>query len=265
MFVGIDDIIACVKEMAPEELAEPWDNCGLIIDSDNRVTENVIACLDVTPEVVGEAVAARAGLIISHHPLIFKPIKSIGGGYGRDLAIRELIRNDVALYSAHTNVDKTYGGLNDLLAGIIGIEIPPPGGDGGPLSCYRIGDLPRGYTADEFNNFVMARLKLEALTVSADNRRRPATVRRVAVTCGSYGLGAEFLINAGADALLCGEIKYHDALDLSAAGVYIIQAGHHETERFFISLITKWINDRLPDIRVTGVGFSDSPMEIYGG
>jgi len=251
--------------MAPEELAEPWDNCGLVIASESMAAERVVVCLDVTRAVMEEAIAARAQLIISHHPLLFNPIKRIGRDGGQDYIIRGLIRNDIALYSAHTNVDKTYGGLNDLLAGIVGVETPDPHDSGEPLNYYRIGDLPRGYTADEFNAHISSRLKIRDLIVS--NHTAPLTkpIRRVLVMCGAYSLDARRVVATGADALLCGEIGHHDALELTALGVHIVQAGHHGTERFFINLVIKWINDKYPELEIKGSGFSDMPTKIYRG
>jgi len=251
--------------MAPEELAEPWDNCGLVIASESMAAGRVIVCLDVTRAVMEEAIASRAQLIVSHHPLIFNPIRRIGRDSGQDYIIRGLIRNDIALYSAHTNVDKTYGGLNDLLAGIVGVETPDPHDSGEPLNYYRVGDLPRGYTVDEFNEHVGSRLKLNNLTVSRFAAPPVKPIRRVLVMCGSYDLDARKVVAAGADALLCGEIRHHEALELTALGIHIVQAGHHGTERFFINLVIKWINEKYPDLEIEGAGFSDIPTEIYRG
>ena len=269
----IDDIIAYIREMAPEDLAEPWDNCGLIVASEREYTERVITCLDVTMAVVKEAVEIGAHLIIAHHPLIFTPIRRIDRIGEQSEKLRALIGNDIALYAAHTNVDKTYGGLNDLLAGIIGVKTPAPDDANETLNYYRVGDLPYEFDATEFDEYVLSRLKLRNIIVSAQastagfyrSKAGSRTIKKVMVMCGSYSLSPEQFFDTKADALLCGEIKYHDALDLIGMGVHVVQAGHHGTERFFMNLTTKWILDKFPDLQVQGVGFTTPPMEVYYG
>ena len=276
----IDDILDCIREMAPEELAEPWDNSGLLVASGKKFAERVVVCLDVTAEAVSEAVNIGAQLIIAHHPLLFTPIKRMSQKTLQGKLLYELIRNDIALYAAHTNVDKTYGGLNDLLAGIVGLDVPIPGEaaeaaepaeqsepsePSEPLSYYRLGYLPDELSIDEFNEHVGARLKQENLIVSVPAAHSGKKIKKVAVMCGSYSFDTARLASMDVDALVCGEIKYHDALDVAGMGIHIVQAGHHGTERFFIKLIGKWIADKYPDMQIHGVGFESPPSEIYYG
>ena len=266
----IDDIVACMREMAPEDIAEPWDNCGLLVDSGIKVTNCVIVCLDVTGAVVEEAVKSQAHLIICHHPLIFSPIKRIDSESRQGALLRAVIRNDIAVYAAHTNVDKTYGGLNDLLAGIIGLDTEPYGFETknidepfGQSGYYRVGELPQGYSVDEFNCYISSRLRLNELIVSSHAQPLDKRIKKVLVMSGSYSLDARQAAATGADALVCGEIRHHEALELTAMGIHIVQAGHHGSERFFISLVQKWINDKYPALTIMGVGFSDLPTEVY--
>ena len=285
--IKISDIIACMQEMAPEDLAEPWDNCGLLVETDSEYAERVIVCLDVTRAVVEEAVNSRAQLIIAHHPLIFTPLKRLCADSASGALLLALVRNNIALYAAHTNVDKTYGGLNDLLAGIVGLDVPPPQDESAPLDYYRVGHCKAAMTVEAFNEHVRSRLKLDSLIVSApeggsakgsgrmQNGRRMSNdkhaadgvrrIKKVIVMCGSYSLDPAVFAATGADALLCGEIRHHDALELAGMGVHIVQAGHHGTERFFINLAEKWILDKYPGATVLGVGFSSPPMEAYSG
>jgi len=260
----IDDILACIKEMAPEELAEHWDNCGLTVASETESAECVVVCLDVTREVIEEAINSRARLIISHHPLIFNPIKQISCESRLGPLLRALIKNDVALYTAHTNVDKTYGGLNDLLAGIIGIETPHPDDACAQLSYFRVGEMPRAYTADGFNKYVSARLRMNDMIISSGTPPGKL-IKKVLVMSGAYSLETRQVAATGADAVVCGEMRHHEVLELTALGAHIVQAGHHGTERFFIQLIEKWITDRFPDMPVKGVGFINHPSIFFHG
>jgi len=309
--VKIIDILNCLREMAPEELAEPWDNCGLLVGSTREYAERVYVCLDVTQSIVNEAVAAGAELIVSHHPLIFKPIKRLAyerfpgipetpgstgapvspgttgapgspglpgtaGAPGSPAAIlRTLIRGDVAVYAAHTNVDKTYGGLNDLLTGIMGLDANAPGGGGEQPGIYRLGMLPDALAADEFDEYTRARLKLANIITSPPDTAPTAVghpgaqprkrIAKVLIMCGAFELDAETVASLGADAVVCGEMRYHEALELSERGVRVVQAGHHGTERFFVKLVEKWIKDQYPGLDVVCAGFSDSPLYMYNG
>ena len=265
----IEDILECIREMAPEELAEPWDNCGLIIEPVDEFAKRIIICLDVTQKVVEEAINSGANLIIAHHPLLFSPIKRIDMSSMQGTLLRELLRNNIALYAAHTNVDITYGGLNDLLAGLVGVEVPIQDETSEPLSYFRLGELPEALTVGEFNEQVRSRLKLENLIVSA-SAPSPSTeavkrIKKVAVMCGSYSLDAAHFASLKADALLCGEIRYHDLLELDCMGVHIVQAGHHGSERFFINLVSKWITEKYPDANIHGFGFAAAPTKVHVG
>jgi len=263
--VNINDIINCMREMAPEDLAEPWDNCGLLVASESRGTGAVIACLDVTKDAVEAAVRSDARLIVCHHPLMLNPIKRIDTRSRQSVLLRAVIKNDVAVYAAHTNVDKTYGGLNDLLAGLIGVTTDPPGEGAEQLGYYRAGMLPEELSVAEFNAHVSSRLKLKELTVSSRTRSALSPIGRVVVMSGSYSLEARQMGALRADALVCGEIRHHELLELNAMGIHVVQAGHHGSERFFINLVQRWINDKYPELPIKGVGFADHPTEVYIG
>jgi len=276
------DLLACLRELAPEELAEPWDNCGLLVGTGREHAERIVVCLDVTREVVDEAVAKKADLIICHHPLIFRPLKRVTDESAAGSHIIKLIQNDISVYAAHTNVDKTYGGLNDLLAGIISLETEVAGsgnkvagGGNEALACYRIGTLPNAQRVGEFIEYVRKRLKLASLNVNyppaeakGNGRRNPngeKLIEKVVVMCGALDIGADKLLSLGADAVVCGEIRHHEILDLSASDILVIQAGHHGTERFFMSLVEKWIKEQYPDIEIFRHGFSEPPTLVYNG
>ena len=295
----IDEVLDCIREMAPEELAEPWDNCGLIVDPGRGSAERAVVCLDVTGAAVSEAVRIGAGLIVCHHPLIFNPVKKITRSRAPGSLLFELIKNDIAVYAAHTNVDKTYGGLNDLLAGIVGLDAARSGAGPAPadehagagqaptdehagaaadairrtgaqapaqpharLENYRVGTLPAPLCAGEFFKYVRNRLKLDALAVSYPQPRAAADrpVQKVLVMCGAYDIKPEAIDALEPDAVVCGEIRHHEALELTDRGVFVARAGHHETERFFVSLIEKWIKEKHPGADVRGFGFSDAPF-----
>ncbi|MCL2163139.1 MAG: Nif3-like dinuclear metal center hexameric protein [Oscillospiraceae bacterium] len=309
MSIKCEDIFNCIEEFAPLQLAEPWDNSGLNLGhGDNKLNGGALLCLDVTSGAVDEACRVNANLIISHHPMIFTPVKKIDTSKPLGRLIRKLIFNDISVYCAHTNVDKTYGGLNDLLLGLLGMapiadalsqantvhadlnDYPGVGANTGANTDYdadprlspetganvgydadpqffRIGVLQRDYGFEEFCGYVSSRLKLEdimgtgsALTGWTEGRNEKL-IRKVAVMCGSFDLSLDILKSENVDAVVSGEMKHHQLLELNEMGIYAVVAGHHGTERFFVNLLEKWINGKYPEIKVFKYGFEMHPLK----
>ncbi len=120
--IKCSEITNVLEELAPIELAESWDNVGLLLGDSTQDIHNIMITLDITPDVVEEAIETKADLIIAHHPMIFKPLNRIIEDKSIGTLIRKLIKNDICVYTSHTNLDITWGGLNDLLASKIGLE-----------------------------------------------------------------------------------------------------------------------------------------------
>ena len=127
----VEEIYIKLCERIPEELREPWDNDGLMCASDSSVeVKRALVTLDVTENIVDYAVAHDIDLILSHHPLIFKPLKSLTEDSHISRKVIKLIKNDVAVISLHTRADKVEGGVNDQLCEILGIKDTVPFGEG---------------------------------------------------------------------------------------------------------------------------------------
>ncbi|MBC3798170.1 Nif3-like dinuclear metal center hexameric protein [Acetobacterium tundrae] len=122
MSVKLSDVIRSIETVAPKNLAEDWDNVGLQVGASKQVIERILITLDVTVDVVAEAVDKKADLIIAHHPFIFNGLKTLSADYQKGQIITQLIKNDIALYVAHTNLDKAENGLNDYLAHLLGLK-----------------------------------------------------------------------------------------------------------------------------------------------
>ena len=118
----VQEIIRCIEEWAPPALQESYDNSGLILGNPNDKVNGVMLCLDVTEEVVEEAKSKKCNLIVSHHPLIFQPIKRLNGKTQKERTILKLIRSEIALYAAHTSLDNAEKGINHALAGLLGVS-----------------------------------------------------------------------------------------------------------------------------------------------
>ena len=208
----------------PNELSEEWDNDGVMCSSDLSLEVNrVLVALDVTEEVVDYAINEGFDTIVSHHPLIFKPLKAITEENYVASKVIKLLFNNISVLSFHTRLDKVEGGVNDVLAEILGVKDVSSFGEGG---IGRIGTLSEECDLDDFANTVKLQLSADAIRVSDAYN----AVRRVAIVGGE---GKDFVkdaILAGADTYLSGSIGYHAMEDAPEMGINLIEAGHYFTE-----------------------------------
>ena len=225
-------VMNALERIAPRHLAEDWDNTGLLVGSYAQKVERILVALDVDDTVVAEAIERSADMIVAHHPAIFRGMKQLRTDLPLGRRLAALLTHGVAVAAAHTNLDITRGGVNDVLAARLGLEklstfITTEQADGSAESLGRIGTLPAPMCIEDFAHSVCKRLGVShvRLVRAAD---RP--VRRVAV-CG--GAGAEFIDDAvrrGADVYVTGDVKYHDAQRAVEQGMHLIDAGHFGTE-----------------------------------
>ncbi len=218
----LNDFIKVMEGIAPRELALDYDNPGLIVGSSKKEISRVLVALDCTAGVVREAAEKNCDLVLTHHPLLFRAVKHITPDDPVTAPVYELIRNDIAMFAAHTNLDCAEGGVNTALCRKLGIvnEIPAP-----PENLCRIGELPEPVSLTAFASRVESALNTR-VRVSGGER----TVKKVMV-CGGSG-GGEYPLAAalGADVLVTGECKHSQAIEAAAAGVAVIVGGHYETE-----------------------------------
>lgn len=348
MSVKCQVVIDAIDKIAPQYLAEGWDNVGLLLGNPSQLISKILVALDITQAVADFAVEHKVDMIISHHPLIFKGLKNLRTDLPHGRVLATLIKADIAVYSAHTNLDISSGGINDILAaklelintsplttsntdkliklvvfvpegyleavrtaitnagaGHIGnyshcsfhtngtgtflplsnskpfigeqgsleqtsevrletimpesishkvlkamlkahpyeetaFDLYPLLNQGSSLGLGRIGYLPVAQTLDQLTNMVKNRLGTSSVNVVGNGDR---VISKVAV-CG--GSGADLINKAvftGADVLITGDIKYHEAQDAAAAGIAIIDAGHFATEVIIVDYLAQYLND----------------------
>lgn len=245
MSVAIEEVVSMIEELAPKELAYDWDNTGLAVRCSDSVS-NLLIALDVTQEVIDEAVARGCDMILSHHPLLMSPLESLSTDEYVDSLIMSLVKNDISLYCAHTSYDKAEGGINDILARklkLTNVEIV--GGDGENL--MRVGELPKQSSALELFDHVKKSLGAESLKVSDMDIDE---ISKIAVVGGSGGDLVQAARYAGATALVTGEAKHHHHLAAKGIGVLLIEAGHFETEQFFIDEIFCGLQARVNEVQL---------------
>lgn len=228
MSAVVNDIIKIMDSIAPRELAESWDNAGFLLGRRNNPIKKIMVALDLSPEVAEQAVAQKVDMLITHHPPIFKPLKSICDSSWQSALLLKCIENGIAVYSAHTSLDSVIGGVNDVLAeklDLNNIKILVNNGEGGG-SLGRVGTLPKKMPFDDFAAMVKRVLGLQFVTGISAGRQ----VHKVAL-CG--GAGIDFVAEAlehGADTYVTGDIKYHEAQNAVFSGLNLIDATHQGTE-----------------------------------
>jgi GTP cyclohydrolase I len=232
MHPSLQQILDVLEEVAPSRLAENWDNPGLQIGGRSDPIERILLSLDPSFEAVCKAADIGAQLLLSHHPLIFKPLSSIDrNGYPGDVLF-QAVKTGVALVSIHTNLDAAIGGINDQLAGILGLGTVRPlaveEADPSEPGIGRIGTLDTPRLLDDLARDVKSALRIPMVGVVGPLDR---AVQQVAVVGGSGGSLVPNAARAGADVLVTGDLGHHDALTASCMGLAVIDAGHFHTEK----------------------------------
>lgn len=242
----VREITAPLEEAAPLCLQESYDNSGLIVGSAESEVSSALVCVDVTENVLREAEELGTGLVISHHPLIFHPLKHLTGQTYIERAVAEAVRRDISLYACHTNLDSAAGGMSFMLAALLGLrnvtllegrDFPAGTGFGvvGETGC----EVP---TLD-FLRHVGDTLHVACIRYS--NLTRPLT-KRVALCTGAGSSLTTAAKGAGADVYLSAEFRYNDFLDADR-DIVIADIGHFESEYCAIDLIYEIIRKKLPN------------------
>ena len=218
-------------EKITRELSLSWDNDGLMCCPDpEREVRRVLAVLDITEEAVDEAIRGGYDLILSHHPLVFRGVKSLTARDGVGRKLLKLVQYGISAMSFHTRLDALTGGVNDLLAASLGLtEVTPFGAE----QIGRVGNLREETSPEEFARLVKRTLHAPTVLLSSAGKR----VSRVAVLGGSGRDDLFAAIAAGADTFLSGELGYHAMVDAPENGVNLVEAGHFYTEY----PICKWL------------------------
>ena len=242
----VQQLYEAMQHIAPLELAESWDNPGLLVDCGGEVTR-VLVTLDITPEVVTEAAAKHCEAIVAHHPVIFDPLKKLGP---QDVPF-QLVRAGISAICMHTNLDAAEGGVNEVLAGMFGMRNWEPFAGG----CGRVGEVDL-ITVPELAQKAQDALGKRcnrpetgpAVQVKYTDSGRP--VRRLAVISGAGGSLFEEAIAVGADCLLTGEANHHHACDAARLGLSLIAAGHYATEFPVTAAVAERLRAAFPELEV---------------
>ena len=257
----VDEIRQFLDLLAPPRLAEDWDNVGLLVGRREREVTRVMTCLTITPASAAEAVMHDVQLIVTHHPLPFRPLKRLTTDSLPGRLLLTLIESQIAVISPHTAFDSAMRGINQRLAEGLGVSAPAPleplDDDPDALGAGRFGDLPADATLDEVGDLLKQLLKIEGLhrVGKADQ-----TVKRVAVACGSAGQFLGAARRKGCDLLVTGETTFHTCLEAEAEEVGLLLPGHYASERFAVEALADEIAGQFDDLEVWASKREDDPL-----
>lgn len=249
--VTVSDILRFIESIAPTYMKESWDNVGLLCGSRSTPVTKVMVALDPFEHVCREAADWGAELIVTHHPIIFRPLPSITDETSIGRGIMALCKNGISAINAHTNLDQAPGGVNDVLAqtlNLADIQVINACGvdeDGNEWGLLRQGEV-EAQSLETFLAFVKETLGCQGLRYVDGGK----PVRKVAVGGGSCAGGMLDALRAGCDTFVTSDIKYNQFWDAQDLGINLIDAGHFCTENPVVAVLAAKLQESFPEIQV---------------
>lgn len=243
----VKDIAAAIEEFAPLSLKESWDNPGLQVGDPEMEVAGILLCLDVTEEILEEARKRDCNMIVSHHPLIFGGLRRLTGATPTERIAAAAVKDDIAIYSAHTNLDSTFEGVSYEMAHMLGMkECRPlePSAAGDDSEGLGIVGIVEPTPKLEFLRKVKDTFGVKDLRYSAQTPG--IVVRKVALCGGSGGSLIKRALASGADVYLCGDLKYHDYTSYGSE-LLLADIGHFESELCSREILCRAIRHKYPD------------------
>lgn len=234
MSITMNECQKIFNEIAPESLQENWDNCGMQINMGRDYVERILVCLEITKEVVDEAIEENIDLIVTHHPLLFHSIKKIDKNTIIGTYLIDLIFTGISVYSSHTSFDTADGGNNDDLAmrlGLLEMSQMKKETLKEERAMGRMGYLPQPMFLSKFGEVLNEVLEFPGgIKISGD----PDTmIKKVGLCTGAAGEFFELAVQCGCDVYITGDVKHHEAQMAKEMGICLVDAGHFGTEHLF--------------------------------
>ena len=260
--------MAILDGLAPFSLAEEWDNAGIQVGSPFQRINKILIALDPTLEAVKYASTIEAQLLLTHHPLIFEPLSLVDPESYPGSVINEALMKKISIVSIHTNLDAAKGGINDILADLIGlhgVEVlqKKDGFMNDETGIGRIGNLSETKRLSEISATVKESFRASEIMIMGLEERM---IRRVAVVGGAGGGMATVASKRGADLLITGDIRHHEALLAETLGLALIDGGHFQTEKAALNVFAEYLEGRIIDqgMKLVIENFTDEkkPLKI---
>ncbi len=258
----IGAVTTYLESIAPAHLQESYDNAGLIVGDPTAEVSGILTTLDCTETVVEEAIERGCNLIVAHHPIVFRGLKRFNGANYVERTVIKAIKENVAIYAIHTNLDNVRsGGVNERIAQRLRLEhlrLLAPKDETGNIGSGMVGELAEARSATDFLRHLKSSMELALVKYTPVSH----TIKKVAV-CGGSG---SFLLGkakaAGADAFVTSDFKYHEFFD-GEGEVMICDIGHYESERFTTRLLAELLTKEFPTFAVLCTKRNTNPVRYY--
>jgi len=257
---NLTDVISSLEHLTPLRLAADWDNVGLLVATKKPVIHRVMTCLTLTIDVAREAVSQKADLVVTHHPLPFRPVSRITEETPTGAILVELVTAGIGVWSGHTAWDSAPHGINAMLAEILSLQdVAPlePDEIDSSVGFGRMGTVSSHDTVNTVIQQLTSTLGCPGCFVAGDSSRSAGLV---GIVCGSGGESVPIAAAAGCQTLVTGEIKLHDALEALAHNMTVIAVGHHRSERFAMERMAEEVSTALPDLHCWASTVEQDPL-----
>lgn len=247
----LSELIARLQEVAPEDFAQDWDNVGLLAGDRKQDVRKIFIALDADEAAIAQAKAVGAQLLLTHHPLIFSPLKKVNCDHFIGARIVELLRSQISYYAMHTNFDAAK--MGELAAGRIGLHVEAPLADiftreGKEYGIGVVGSLREPETLGGLCAVIKDGFGLDTVKLFRAGTER---ITRVAVCPGSGKSTIGDAVAAGAQVLVTGDIDHHSGMDAVSQGLSIIDAGHYGIEHIFIGYMERYLKEHLEGVEIS--------------
>lgn len=257
MTATVADIVKVMEYLAPTDLAQDWDNVGLQVGSLNWPVKTIWVALDPTPDVIQAACDQKVDMLVTHHPMIFKPLNAIDFDSPAGHSIQLAAVHQLAVYAAHTNFDSVQGGLNDILVNLIGMKNVKPLFEAEEKhGIGRTGDLPKKTDLNSLARMIKNKLSLKYIKVVGE---RDLPVKKAAVCTGSGSSLLSAFFSSDAQVYISGDLRYHDAKEIQAARRGLIDIGHFASEHIMVEVLAQRLSTQLIRAKLA------ISVQAYGG
>ena len=274
----VSSIVSFLDSFAPAHLAESWDNVGLLLGEDRKSIRTILTCLTLTMDVADEAISKKCGLIVTHHPIMFRPLQKITSETPEGRLLLKLMQAGISVFSPHTRYDSAPQGINQQLAEMLGLrEIQPIrllGGDPPEVEAYekypeeivsvipdgsgRWGRYAKPILLKTFLNRVKKAFGISHLQYVGTLDQK---IEKAGIACGA---AVEYLSDVhrlGCQAFLTGEARFHSCLEARELQIAMILPGHYVTERFAMESLASRLQEEFPKVVVSASEVETDPLQ----
>ncbi len=258
----VKDITQYLETIAPLAYQENYDNAGLIVGYAETPVTGILLALDSTEAIIDEAIAKGCNLVVAHHPIVFKGLKKLNGNNYIERTVIKAIKNDIAIYAIHTNLDNVSGGVNFMIAEKIGlqnVQILAKKNQNPEIGSGAVGHLTESMTASHFLSYLKTKMNLSVVRHTAIGEN---PISKVAVCGGSGGFLLNDAIMAQADVFVTADYKYHEFFDADNQ-ILICDIGHYESEVFTKELLLRFLSKKFANFAVKLAQTNTNPISYY--